>query len=896
MEKKNFWYSRKGKMLRGFFCLLAFGLFLVSGIRVVYGLDVYGLDNLFDVDEKGTFLNSREGVRQLQNGMYLALDYLSYTENVYEKQEEVSLIDVDQKKKFTYDLKELTSSDVYDEITDFTHCRNKSSDVKNLDSLDYPKLRKLLLEDAVSGDYIYFDEASFASLFCDAGYRNTNYRFSEEFSEDSYFLFDYWGDTRSSDEILKKIRTCDKKKSVGEFFNLDGVRYAVCTDGGGEYLYYGTEDGYFGEMGGYIYSVAELKETLEEMDEDGSRYDSIVPILLACDNKRDDWISDPFYIYHQGITAKKILEDNFNLKDTGMFYYLEYEDKILCSDEDIRQAIGEEHLSADTVREYLKAEDCAVYSFQINKDEDAQWDEDIFNIYEELSQFGNEGITDFVYGVYIGDDPLPNSMIQVYEKDYQHYKQFILVYMIVAVVMEILTIGFAVSLIWTTGRTYSGQKEVRLNFYDKLPGEIWWLITGVVLAVAFMLGLLDLELIALFLEVPDNLLLWECQGACCAVGFAFFVMIFVLSFFRRLKGYLVFRNTLCVKGISRLRKRFPAKKVKGAGRLIFFYGIFSGLTVIFAWLVYASSSGAPWFVVVLIQMVGLIGVVLFVRDTNHLVKDVQKIANGNLDYKVSSNHSFGIYNELTDNINHIGDGLKLAVEKSVRDERMKTELITNVSHDLKTPLTSIINYIELLKAEEMATEDAKHYIEVLDGKAQRLKQLTEDLVEAAKANSGNIELHMMSIHVNELLSQSIGEFEEKFKEKQLQVITNYPEKNVIITADGRQLYRVMENVLQNICKYAMPNTRVYIDLMDEAARMVITIKNVSESPLNISAEELMERFTRGDASRTTEGSGLGLSIAKDLTFLQGGSFDIVLDGDLFKVIIIFPVKEEESEL
>ena len=219
---------------------------------------------------------------------------------------------------------------------------------------------------------------------------------------------------------------------------------------------------------------------------------------------------------------------------------------------------------------------------------------------------------------------------------------------------------------------------------------------------------------------------------------------------------------------------------------------------------------------------------------------------------------------------------------------MKTELITNVSHDLKTPLTSIINYINLLKTEKMPTPEAEHYIEVLDTKAQRLRHLTEDLVEAAKATSGNIELEMMPLTFDELMKQALGEFEDKFEKKNLTVVASYPECPAVVMADGRRMFRIIENILQNVYKYALEGTRIYADLSNNQSVVTFVLKNVSAAPLNISPEELMERFTRGDASRTTEGSGLGLSIAKDLTRLQGGTFDITLDGDLFKVIITFP--------
>ena len=218
---------------------------------------------------------------------------------------------------------------------------------------------------------------------------------------------------------------------------------------------------------------------------------------------------------------------------------------------------------------------------------------------------------------------------------------------------------------------------------------------------------------------------------------------------------------------------------------------------------------------------------------------------------------------------------------------MKTELITNVSHDIKTPLTSIINYVDLLKKEDIQNEKAKEYLDILEQKSQRLKRLTEDLIEASKASSGNIKLDMKKINVNELIKQISGEFEDKFKNKNLDLNIEMPKEDVFILADSRYLYRVMENMYTNIEKYAMENSRVYVDLLEENKKVKIEIKNISKEKLNISANELMERFVRGESSRNTEGSGLGLSIAQSLTKLQKGEFGIYLDGDLFKVIISF---------
>ena len=218
---------------------------------------------------------------------------------------------------------------------------------------------------------------------------------------------------------------------------------------------------------------------------------------------------------------------------------------------------------------------------------------------------------------------------------------------------------------------------------------------------------------------------------------------------------------------------------------------------------------------------------------------------------------------------------------------MKTELITNVSHDIKTPLTSIINYVDLLKKEEMPNEKAKEYLDILDKKSQRLKRLTEDLVEASKASSGNIKLNMEKLDVKELIKQISGEFEDKLKEKKLDLILSMPEENAFVMADSRYLYRVVENMYSNIVKYALPSSRVYVDIISDEENIRIELKNISKEKLNISADELMERFVRGESSRNTEGSGLGLSIAQSLTELQKGKFNIYLDGDLFKVTISF---------
>lgn len=277
-----------------------------------------------------------------------------------------------------------------------------------------------------------------------------------------------------------------------------------------------------------------------------------------------------------------------------------------------------------------------------------------------------------------------------------------------------------------------------------------------------------------------------------------------------------------------------------------------------------------------------------------ILEGIGNIRDGNLDYQINTERMHGDNRILAEAVNSIGNGIRQAVETSVKDERMKADLITNVSHDIKTPLTSIINYVDLIKREPVENEKIKRYLEVLDSKSQRLKQLTEDLVEVSKISSGNIVLQCENLNLVELMNQTIGEFSERFEEKGLQVIASMEERPLLIYADSRRIWRVMENLFNNVCKYAMEHTRVYVELkalQEEKGsdRVWLSVKNISEQPLRIGVEDLTERFIRGDVARSTEGSGLGLSIAKNLTELQKGRFEIISDGDLFKVVITFPL-------
>ncbi len=275
----------------------------------------------------------------------------------------------------------------------------------------------------------------------------------------------------------------------------------------------------------------------------------------------------------------------------------------------------------------------------------------------------------------------------------------------------------------------------------------------------------------------------------------------------------------------------------------------------------------------------------YFEEKEQIINEAEKITEGEVDHKITGEFKYPSNRKLKDTINNIGDGIENAVAENMKSERMKTDLITNVSHDLKTPLTSIINYVDLLKTEGVDSKNANKYLDILDKKSQRLKNLTEDLVEASKLTSGAIELHKEKINIVELINQSLGEYNEKFNQRNLTVVKTIPDKAIYINADGRRMWRVFENLYGNIFKYAMEGTRVYVDVEEHNGEIVIGIKNISEKALNISPDELMDRFVRGDQSRSTEGSGLGLSIAKTIIERHDGTMEIILDGDLFKVVI-----------
>ena len=376
------------------------------------------------------------------------------------------------------------------------------------------------------------------------------------------------------------------------------------------------------------------------------------------------------------------------------------------------------------------------------------------------------------------------------------------------------------------------------------------------------------------------------------VVYYFFILSFFLNAAINLKDKTLFKNMFIVKSL-RYIFRGVDKALKNADitkKAILYFGMFAGAEfVILLMFIILGTKGTS----ALLFLLFLVNIFIFAVIYKVMigVKEIetaeQKIIAGNLDYKLNTAGYKGDLKILAEGLNEIGTGLENAVNGRMKSERFKTELITNVSHDIKTPLTSIINYTDLLKKENIETEPVKGYIEVLDRQSERLRKLITDLLEASKASSGNIKMNIAEVDVGLMLEQVYGEYQNKLEKAGLMGIVTKPSETVSIKADANHLFRVFDNILGNAVKYSQPDTRVYIDLAKGDKTVIISFKNISKEKLNITGEELMERFVRGDRSRNTEGSGLGLSIAKSLANLMGGELQIAIDGDLFKVEIKF---------
>ena len=503
---------------------------------------------------------------------------------------------------------------------------------------------------------------------------------------------------------------------------------------------------------------------------------------------------------------------------------------------------------------------------------------------------------DFVFAVSVDTKfSVADSMADEAE-NYETYSKLMFPMLAGAIFGSVLWLIGMVWLTVTAGRRPEDE-EIHLNGFDRWYTEIAaGAVIGIWLAGTIISGTLIANSSLGYSHAVVTVIV-TCL-ICGTYTMAWF-LIGYLSLVRRIKAGTLWKNSLIrtvlkwigkcsgkLSDFARAFSRNTAEKIK----VLLVGGAFLFLQFL---IIGCGFTGAGVFLIILL-IVDAAAVIFIIRkaDGLDLIMDgLKKISDGELQYKIKTDTLTGKQKVMAEYINNIGSGLDAAVENSLKKERMQTELITNVSHDLKTPLTSIINYVDLMKRENPTDPKIQEYLRILDEKSQRLKVLTEDVVEASKASTGNIKLEMNDIDFVEMVQQVIGEFEEKFQEKNLTMMVHFTDEPSIIYADGQRMWRVLENVFGNVVKYAMEGTRVYAEISNRNKKVTFSLKNISAQPLNISADELTERFIRGDVARNTEGSGLGLSIAKSLTELQGGEFKLYLDGDLFKVMITFAAKK-----
>ena len=502
---------------------------------------------------------------------------------------------------------------------------------------------------------------------------------------------------------------------------------------------------------------------------------------------------------------------------------------------------------------------------------------------------------DFVFAVSVDTKfSVADSMADEAE-NYETYSKLMFPMLAGAIFGSVLWLIGMVWLTVTAGRKPKDE-EIHLNGFDRWYTEIAaGTVIGIWLAGTIISGTLIANSSLGYSHVVVTVIV-ICL-ICGTYTMAWF-LIGYLSLVRRIKAGTLWKNSMIRKVLKWIGKcsgkladfarafsRNTAEKIK----VLLVGGAFLFLQFLIIGCVF-SGAGVFLLALMAVDVAVMIFAIRKADGQDRIMDGLKKISDGELQYKIKTDTLTGKQKVMAEYINNIGSGLDAAVENSLKKERMQTELITNVSHDLKTPLTSIINYVDLMKRENPTDPKIQEYLRILDEKSQRLKVLTEDVVEASKASTGNIKLEMNDIDFVEMVQQVIGEFEEKFQEKNLTMMVHFTDEPSIIYADGQRMWRVLENVFGNVVKYAMEGTRVYAEISNRNKKVTFSLKNISAQPLNISADELTERFIRGDVARNTEGSGLGLSIAKSLTELQGGEFKLYLDGDLFKVMITFVAK------
>lgn len=449
---------------------------------------------------------------------------------------------------------------------------------------------------------------------------------------------------------------------------------------------------------------------------------------------------------------------------------------------------------------------------------------------------------------------------------------------VIAAVSFILCLVLFIFLLCAAGHR-AGSEGIVPSFVDKIPFDLFTLLMIVAISCLW----------AILAEMYYDSILLIMLACLVILVAALLILLYIMSFAVRvklggiIKGCIIYKVLAWVWRLIRSVCHAIAELVRGMPLVP---KSCVAVAVILLLELISMNSGVVWFIVNALLAAALIYTAICMKK---LLLAGKKLADGDESCVVDTSKLYGPFREHGEDLNTIRDGVSLAVEARMRSEHFRTELITNVSHDIKTPLTSIINYVDLLGKEKPENEKMREYIDVLQRQSARLKKLIDDLLEASKASTGNLAVNAEPCDVGVLLDQTLGEYGEKLNAAGLEPVLTKPEKPVIIMADGRHMWRIFDNLLNNICKYSQRGTRVYLEVYERDGKAVVTFRNISSRQLNISSDELMERFVRGDSSRNTEGSGLGLNIAQSLAQLQKGVMELTVDGDLFKVTLTFDV-------
>ncbi len=545
---------------------------------------------------------------------------------------------------------------------------------------------------------------------------------------------------------------------------------------------------------------------------------------------------------------------------------------------------AEDALGADG---YLLAE-------RVLEGKDDYW---LLNRNEIAYRVGQKDASTYTILMKVVDNPAPSARFSCGSNDY-FYTVGVLISAFytwgnVALTLEIvsglfLLLGF-VFLMAAAGHR-KNDDEIHTRLMDRCPLLIYFAAICTICGCGIGGNIVMMEYFDWFRLGTFVALELECLLLWILCGLAFCMSIAV-----RIKSHTFWRYTLCyyllLPFISFHKWVHNVDTVGPDGRRFKWtiYGIWGGLTLLEGIVVAGFSEAEAVVMFVLFKCLVAVFLWFVLPQFIRVYTGGERVANGDYTRPIETRHMLPFLEAHAKHINAVQDGIAVAVEERMKSERFKTELITNVSHDIKTPLTSIINYVDLLQKENITNPTCVEYLEVLDRQSARLKKLIEDLMEASKASTGNLEVHKERIHVGMIAGQLVGEYEEKAKAADLELILSKPEEDIYAQLDGRHIFRVLDNIMNNAMKYAQPGTRVYVNLEADHGLARLSFRNTSKYPLNISAEELMERFTRGDSSRHTEGSGLGLNIAKSLTELMDGTFFLYVDGDLFKVVVEFPI-------